>query len=184
MVTPSNTSSNEIHDTKHATTTSNSNKRQSKRKIQQNKVKTRSCERDVGAQEPTFPPLITEEQKSNDAPTTNQHAATPTTPTTSKRRKLNLPSQSQAASSKRIYERPSKVEQNSSQIQKIITRIKQRQLENHQDLELLERENRQLRAKNKELMFMLKQQKSEATKNQQKEEEEDLMAIFQDDMEI
>ena len=37
-------------------------KKERQKKDLENKVKTRSCERDIGAQEPTFPPLITEEQ--------------------------------------------------------------------------------------------------------------------------
>ena len=74
-----------------------------------------------------------------------------------KKKVIFTPSQYQSPPMKKIFQQsPTQIVENkSSEIQDIVNRIKKRQMENLKDFELLETQNRMLRARNKELMFQL-----------------------------
>eukprot|EP00111_Clytia_hemisphaerica_P015450 TCONS_00045628-protein len=97
--------------------------------------------------------------------------------------KRNLFSPSKSPIPKKVLLTPTKIDGKSLQMQTIMERIKCRQIQNAQDIELLIKENRQLRAKNKELIFQINQfRKSEEEK--QKREEDIVSDIFKDEMEF
>ena len=70
---------------------------------------------------------------------------------------------------------PTKIQKNASNIDTIIDRIKARMKQNLDDLNLLVKENRQLKAANKKLEFLIK-------KNKTLEEEEELATALEADV--
>jgi len=102
-----------------------------------------------------------ESVNNNNLQTPNSTSNAEATPNKTSKKSL-FSSESPCSSKKICIETPLKVEEKCSNIDIIIKRINERMEENAKDLKHLARENRQLRAVNKRLLFQLQKEKKDS----------------------